>query len=75
MNNNDRFELAMRRNPLEVASLAIQFSSGCGSRNNAWNWANAAVDAAKQAGVTLDPGTLSWPELQSMQSQLEAAQP
>lgn len=73
MNNLDRFKLAMRRDPLEAAALALEFSAGCGSKANAWAWADNAVEAAAKAGVTLDPGTLSWPELDSMQSQLDAA--
>ncbi len=75
MNNLDRFKLAMRRDPLEAATLALQFSAGCGSKANAWAWAENAVAAAKEAGVTLDPGTLSWPELDQMEAQLKAAQP
>ena len=73
MNNNDRFTIALRKSPLEAAALAIEFSAGCGSKSAAWIWAYRAIDAAKQAGVTLDPGHLSWPELDSMTAQLEAA--
>lgn len=73
MNNLDRFELAMRRDPLEAAALALEFSAGCGSRARAWDWANSAIAAAEKAGVTLDPGSLSWPELDTMWAQLEAA--
>ena len=75
MNNNDRFTIAMRTNPLEAAEIAIDFSAGCGSRANAWSWANRAIDAAREAGVTLDAGNLSWPELDSMKAQLKAVRP
>ena len=74
MNNNDRYEIALRRNPLEAAALAIQFADGCGSKRAAWNWAAAAVKAAAQAGVTLDGGSLSWPDTAAMTNQLTAAQ-
>ena len=73
MNNNDKFRLAMRRDPLEAAALALEFSAGCASRANSWAWADEAVKAAAQAGVALDVGSLSWPELDSMTKQLEAA--
>jgi len=72
VNNNDRYNQALRRNPREAAALAIEFSGGCGSRGNAWNWARAAVEAASQVGITLDPGPDSWPDLDGMQQQLDA---
>ncbi len=75
MNNNDRYKIALRTDPLEAAALALQFSAGCGSRNNAWAWAKDAITAAAVAGVTLDPGNLSWPELDAMTKQLQAARP
>ena len=75
MNNNDRYQLAMRRSPLEAAALAIQFSGGCGSKSAAWHWAYRAVDAAAEAGVKLDCGSLSWPELDRMERQIQAARP
>ncbi len=75
MNNNDRYTIAQRRDPLEAAALAIECSAGCGSKSAAWTWADRAVFAASLAGVTLDPGSLSWPELESMQRQLDEAQP
>jgi hypothetical protein len=75
MNNNDRYTIAMRTDPLEAASLAIEFSSGCGSKSAAWNWADRAIAAAARAGVTLDAGNLSWPELDSMKAQLKAVRP
>ena len=76
MNNNDRYEQALKTDPLEAAALAIRFSGGCGSKSNAWNWADRAVAAAKQAGVTLNPGRASWPDLNAMTDQLtQAVQP
>ena len=50
MNNNVRFTIAMLIDPLEAASLAIEFSSGCGSKSAAWNWADRAIAAAARAG-------------------------
>ena len=73
MNNQDRFEIAKRSNPLEAAALAIQFASGCGSKSAAWSWADDAVKAAAEAGIALNPGRASWPDLDSMQEQLNAA--
>lgn len=70
MNNNDRYQLVMRKDPLEAAKLALEFSAGCGSKSAAWRWADMAVEAAAKAGITLNPGTLSWPELDSMEEQL-----
>jgi hypothetical protein len=75
MNNQDRYQLALRRDPLEAAALALNFSAGCGSKLAAWNWADRAVEAAAKAGVTLDPGNLSWPELDQMDAQLKAVRP
>lgn len=75
MNNQDRFKLALRRDPLEAAALALDFSAGCGSNANAWAWADDAKKAAAQRGVTLDAGDLSWPELDKMRRQLEEARP
>lgn len=72
MNNNDRYKLALRRDSLEAAALAIDYSAGCGSKSAAWDWANRAKEAAAQAGVTLDCGDLSWPELDRMEDQLRA---
>lgn len=71
MNNNDRFELALRRDPLEAAALAIQFGANKGSNAGAWAWAKEAVRAAAEAGITLDCGTLSWPEWDLMETQLK----
>ena len=73
MNNNDRYTIALRTDPLEAAALAIEFSFGCGSKSASWIWADRAITAAAQAGVTLDAGNLSWPELDSMEAQLKAA--
>ena len=73
MNNLDRFKVALRDDPLEAAALAIEYSAGCGSKSAAWGWADRAVAAAASAGVKLDPGTLSWPELDQMEAQLKAA--
>lgn len=73
MNNNDRFNQAMRSDPLEAAALAIQFSSGCGSKSAAWGWADRAVEAAAERGVKLDGGRASWPDLPAMTGQLVAA--
>lgn len=73
MNNRDRFEQAMRSDPLEAAALAIQFSGGCGSKAAAWSWADRAVEAAAQVSVTLDAGHASWPNLNAMTDQLAAA--
>ena len=74
MNNFDRYDQAMRTDPLEAAALALTFASGCGSKANCWNWADRAISAAKQAGVTLDPGRASWPDLPGMTDQLTASQ-
>ncbi len=73
MSNLDRFEQAMRSDPLEAAALAIQFSGGCGSKVAAWSWADGAVEAAAQVSVTLDAGHASWPNLNAMTDQLAAA--
>jgi len=73
MNNQDRFEIAKRSNPLEAAALAIQFASGCGSKSAAWSWADDAVKAAAEAGIALNPGRASWPDLGAMTDQLAAA--
>lgn len=73
MNNNDRFNKALDTDPLEAAALAIQFSGSCGSRRNAWNWAEDAVRAASSVGVVLNPGHASWPDLDAMERQLKAA--
>ena len=73
MNNMDKFKLALRRDPLEAAALALDFADGCGSKGNAHAWADNAVEAAAKASVTLDKGSLSWPETDAMRQQLEAA--
>ena len=73
MNNRDRFYQALRSDPLEAAALAIRFASGCGSKAAAWDWAGAAGDAARQAGIALNPGRASWPDLSAMTDQLAAA--
>ena len=75
MNNNDRYNKAFRTNPREAAALAIEFSAGCGSRSNAWNWAHLARAAAAEIGIDLDCGTDSWPDLDAMTRQLEAVAP
>lgn len=75
MNNNDRYALALRSDPLGAANLALHFSAGCGSKRRAWDWADAAKTAAAKAGVTLDAGSLSWPELDRMDAQLKAVRP
>ena len=74
MNNFDRYDKALAIDPLEAATLALTFASGCGSKANCWNWADRAISAAKQAGVTLDPGRARWPDLPGMTDQLTAAQ-
>ena len=74
MNNFDRFDQALRRDPLEAAALALDFSAGCGSRANAWNWADRAISAAEMAGIVLDPGRANWPDLGAMTDQLTAAE-
>ena len=74
MNNRERFDTCLNSGaPLEAANLAIEFASGCGSKSAAWNWADAAVQAASQAGVALAPGRASWPDLKAMSGQLAAA--
>ena len=75
MNNNDRYNKALRTNPREAAALAIEFSAGCGSRSNAWNWAHLACAAAAEIGINLDGGSDSWPDLDAMTRQLDAARP
>ena len=75
MNNNDKYNKALRTNPREAAALAIEFSAGCGSKSSAWNWANAAVDAAAKVGIRLTPGPDSWPDLDTMTRQLDAGRP
>ena len=75
MNNNDRYQIALRTDPLEAAALALQFSAGCGSRARAWDWAKDAIDAAAEGGVELDAGNLSWPDLDAMTKQLQAPHP
>jgi len=74
VNNNDRYEVALRRDSLEAAALAIQFTDGCGSKAAAWSWADRAVKAAAEVGVALAPGSLSWPDTVAMTDQLAAAQ-
>ena len=73
MNNFDRFDAAKSSDPLDAAALALQFSAGCGSKSAAWNWADRAVQAAAEAGVKLDGGRASWPDLDAMTDQLAAA--
>jgi len=72
VNNFDRYDQALLRSPREAAALAIGFSGQCGSKSNAWNWANRAIEAAAQAGITLIAGSASWPDLDAMQRQLDA---
>lgn len=73
MSNQDQFDAAIAAsNFVEAARLAIQFGSHKGSRNGAWNWANDAIEAAQKAGITLNPGRLSWPDFRAMEQQLEA---
>jgi hypothetical protein len=72
MRHVDLFQEAIDRGDyVEAARLAIQFGRGKGSRAGAWNWADDAVKAAAQAGISLDPGHLSWPDFDRMEQQLE----
>ena len=73
MNNEDRYKVALRKDPLEAAELALDFSDGCSSRNRANMWADAAVEAAAKAGVTLDKGDLRWADTDAMRATLAAA--
>ncbi len=73
MNNRDRYDTALEKNPREAASLALDFADGCGSKANAWNWADRARSAAALAGVTLDGGSRSWPDTDAMREQLGEA--
>lgn len=74
MSNAERYDQAIESGGfLEAALLATGFSAGCASRNNAWNWAEAACRAAAMAGVTLDPGRGRWPDLDKMEAQIKAA--
>lgn len=70
MNHLDRFDDAMARSPREAAALALDLADRCGSKANAWAWADRATAAAAKAGITLDAGTRSWPETQAMRKQL-----
>jgi hypothetical protein len=72
MNNNDYFQIEIsNKNFAEAARLACDFGEGKGSRSGAWSWANAAIDAAKMAGIELNPGNLSWPDFKAMKEQLK----
>ena len=73
MNNFEKYDDALARDPLEAAALAIQFASGCGSKSAAWSCADNAVKAAAEAGIALNPGRASWPDLDAMTDQLAAA--
>lgn len=72
MNNFDRYDIALESNPREAASLALDFADGCGSKANAWNWADRAKAAAAKAGIALDGGSRSWPDTDAMRRQLVA---
>lgn len=69
MTNLDRFNEALDAGkPVEAAKLALSFSAGCGSRINAWSWANRAVAALdgqtkRQERLKAALGTASWPNL------------
>jgi len=72
MTHSDLFlEALAEKNYIKAAKLAIRFGRGKGSRAGAWDWANDAVKAAAQAGITLDPGYKSWPDFDRMEQQLE----
>lgn len=74
MNNNDLFQIEMNNKRYwSAAKLAIQFAYGKSSKSGAWAWARSAQEAANKFGVTLDPGNLSWPDLEGMEGQLDAA--
>ncbi len=73
MNNFDRYDIALESNPREAAALALEFADGCGSKNNAWNWAERAKAAAAEVGVTLDGGSRSWPDTEAMRQQLRGS--
>lgn len=71
MNNFERFEERLREGDFTGAALlAIEFAGRCGSKANAWAWAERAVEAAAQAGVKLHPGGGRWPDLQGMEERL-----
>ena len=71
MNNNDQFQAAMNeKNYIHAAKLAIEFGRGKSSKSGAWSWADDAIAAAKEAGIELNPGNLSWPDFEAMEKQL-----
>jgi len=71
MNNNDLFQIALNKKDYRrAAELAIQFGEGKASKAGMWAWARDAVDAAAHAGITLDPGNLSWPDFEAMRVKL-----
>jgi len=71
MNNNDLFTIQVDAGRhLEAAKLALDFAAGKSSKHGAWAWAEAAIEEAAKVGVTLDPGHLSWPDLEGMRKQI-----
>lgn len=73
MTNDDRFQEALNdKNYLEAAGLALDFGQGKASKAGAWSWANKAIWAAQQAGITLHPGNLSWPDFDKMSEELNS---
>jgi hypothetical protein len=74
MNNNDLYKNELKTgNYLMAAKLAVEFARGKGSRAGAWDWAKLAKEAAELGGITLNMGDMSWPDLDLMQAEIEAA--
>jgi hypothetical protein len=72
MNNNDYFQIEVNKGDHRAAALlALEFAAGKASRSGCWSWANAAIEQAAEIGIELDPGNLSWPDLNSMTNQLK----
>ena len=72
MNNNDLFQIEVDGGRhLAAAKLALDFAAGKSSKSGAWAWASSAIEEAAKAGITLDAGHLSWPDLDGMRKQLE----
>lgn len=76
MTNLDRFnEAVAARRPIYAAKLALLFSAGCGSRSNAWAWADRAVAALdrqpkRQARLKDALGSAAWPNLKAGEATL-----
>lgn len=74
MTNQDEFNIARDAGEYKkAAELAIDFGRGKASKSGAWAWADDAVRMAAKAGITLNPGRMSFPDFDKMTQALNAS--